>query len=96
LQKLDMEDSWFFEGNESGLPVCYNSVLDDCAGSDAIIVFAHDDVTIGDVFLREKLAETGLRHRRDRRQLAIQHQPGWPPDQVVSTTGQRMVGRSGA
>ena len=62
LQKLDMEDSWFFEGNESGLPVCYNSALDDCAGSDAIIVFAHDDVTIGDVFLREKLAVAFEKH----------------------------------
>jgi hypothetical protein len=56
LQKLDANDSWFFEDNESGLPVCYNSVLDDCAGSDVIIVFAHDDLTIGDLFLREKLA----------------------------------------
>jgi hypothetical protein len=56
LQKLGVERSCFFESNEIGLPVCYNSVLDDCAGSDVIVVFAHDDVTIGDVFLREKLA----------------------------------------
>jgi GT2 family glycosyltransferase len=55
LQKLDASDSWFFENNENGLSVCYNSVLDDCAGSDVIVVFAHDDVTIGDLFLREKL-----------------------------------------
>jgi hypothetical protein len=57
LQKLGVEDFCFFESNESGLPVCYNAVLDDCAGRDVIVVFAHDDVTIGDVFLREKLAD---------------------------------------
>ena len=28
LQKLGANDSWFFENNETGLPVCYNSVLD--------------------------------------------------------------------
>jgi GT2 family glycosyltransferase len=56
LQKLGMEDAWFFEGNESGLPACYNTVLDECAGTDVIVVFAHDDVAIGDAFLREKLA----------------------------------------
>ena len=55
-QKLDASDSLFFESNENGLPVCYNSVLNDWAGSDVIIVFAHDDLTIGDLFLREKLA----------------------------------------
>jgi GT2 family glycosyltransferase len=56
LQKLGIEDAWFFEGNENGLPACYNTVLDECAGTDVIVVFAHDDVTIGDAFLREKLA----------------------------------------
>jgi hypothetical protein len=57
LQKLGIEDAWFFEGNENGLPACYNTVLDECAGTDVIVVFAHDDVTIGDAFLREKLAD---------------------------------------
>jgi GT2 family glycosyltransferase len=57
LQKLGVEDSCFFESNESGLPVCYNAVLDDCTGRGVIVVFAHDDVTIGDAFLREKLAD---------------------------------------
>ena len=56
LQKLGIEDAWFFEGNANGLPGCYNTVLDECAGTDVIVVFAHDDVTIGDAFLREKLA----------------------------------------
>jgi hypothetical protein len=56
LQKLGIQDAWFFEDNESGLPVCYNSVLDECAGCELIVVFAHDDVTIGDLFFREKLA----------------------------------------
>jgi hypothetical protein len=46
LQKLGMEDSWFFEGNEKGLSVCYNTVLDECAGTDVVVVFVHDDVTI--------------------------------------------------
>ncbi len=57
LQKLGIEDSCFFENNQKSLPGCYNAVLDDCAGTDVIIVFAHDDVRIGDVFLREKLAD---------------------------------------
>jgi Glycosyltransferase like family len=55
LQRLGVEDSFFFESNESGLPACYNTVLNDYAGRDVIIVFAHDDVTIGDIFLHEKL-----------------------------------------
>jgi protein O-GlcNAc transferase len=45
----------FFEHNRRGLPACYNEVLDERAGRNEIIVFAHDDVLIGDISLREKI-----------------------------------------
>jgi hypothetical protein len=48
---------FFFEHNSKGLPACYNSVLDENVGRDDVVVFVHDDVTIGDVFVREKLAD---------------------------------------
>jgi hypothetical protein len=62
LQKLGIENFLFFENNTRGLPYCYNSVLDERAGRDEIIVFAHDDVTIGDTFFKEKLNEASCKY----------------------------------
>jgi GT2 family glycosyltransferase len=44
-----------FEHNARGLGECYNEVLDNCAGGDVIVVFAHDDVRVEDAFIQEKL-----------------------------------------
>jgi hypothetical protein len=62
LTKLGTERFRFFENNRLGLSSCYNSVLDDEPGGDGIIVFVHDDVTIGDLFLHEKLNEAFDKH----------------------------------
>jgi GT2 family glycosyltransferase len=45
----------FFEHNTRGLPACYNEVLAERAGRNEVIVFAHDDILIGDISLREKI-----------------------------------------
>lgn len=55
LQKLQLRDYYFFENNRRGLPECYNEYLDRMAGSDRILVLAHSDVTVADVFVQEKL-----------------------------------------
>lgn len=55
LRALGMGDFHFFEYNRRGLPECYNEWLDRLAGQDVLLVLAHDDVMLGDVFLREKL-----------------------------------------
>src|SRR5205807_799558 len=52
-----IEQYRFFENNEQGLSARYNSVLEERAGHDEIVVFVHDDVTICDVYVREKLNE---------------------------------------
>lgn len=57
LRKLGTDRSLFFENNQKGLSTCYNSVLDERAGRDEIVIFVHDDVTIGDLFIQEKLTE---------------------------------------
>jgi hypothetical protein len=48
----------FFENNTAGLPSCYNQILDARVGRKEIIVFAHDDILIGDISLYEKLCGT--------------------------------------
>jgi hypothetical protein len=55
LQALGIRDCHFFEHNRRGLPECYNEYLDRLAGSDGILVLAHADVTVSDVFVREKV-----------------------------------------
>lgn len=55
LVKLGTDRFQFFEENRAGLATCYNRVLDERSGRDEIVVFVHDDVTIGDLFIREKL-----------------------------------------
>jgi GT2 family glycosyltransferase len=57
LRKLGMDCFLFFENNQEGLPTCYNRMLDEKAGRDEIVIFVHDDVTIGDVFFQEKITE---------------------------------------
>jgi SEC-C motif/Glycosyltransferase like family len=56
LRKLGADRFHFFEHNQNGLPHCYNSVLDGNLGGDGVIIFAHDDLVLGDLFIREKLA----------------------------------------
>jgi hypothetical protein len=62
LRKLGTDRFLFFENNQKGLSTCYNSVLDERAGRDEIVIFVHDDVTIGDLFIQEKLTEVFDRH----------------------------------
>jgi hypothetical protein len=50
-------DSWeFAEDNTAGLAARYNQFLRAHAGQDAIAILAHDDLSIEDVFVREKLS----------------------------------------
>jgi GT2 family glycosyltransferase len=56
LRKLGADRFRFFEHNETGLPHGYNSVLDESLAGDGVIIFVHDDVVLGDLFIREKLA----------------------------------------
>jgi hypothetical protein len=55
LQALGVNSFHFFEHNQRGLPVCYNECLDRLAGSAQILVLAHSDITLADVFVREKV-----------------------------------------
>jgi len=55
LQALGIREYQFFENNRRGLPECYNECLDKMAGSDRILVLAHSDLTLADVFVREKV-----------------------------------------
>ena len=57
LRKLGMDCSLFIENNREGLSTRYNRILDERAGRNEIAIFAHDDVTIGDIFLQEKMTE---------------------------------------
>jgi hypothetical protein len=54
---LGIERFIFVEDNRHGLATCYNRFLDEHAETNALALFAHDDVSIDDVFVREKLAE---------------------------------------
>ncbi len=92
LRALGVRDFHFFEHNRRGLPACYNEWLDRLAGQDVLLVLAHDDVQLGDVFFRDKLHQV-------RKHFNITgvvgsavfdfHQPTqhyrwtlWPPDQL--------------
>jgi hypothetical protein len=57
LQKQRFDAFFFFENNRRGLPACYNEYLDKLAGSDRILVLAHADVAIADIFCQEKLTD---------------------------------------
>jgi GT2 family glycosyltransferase len=55
LLRLGIGEYRFIENNRRGLPACYNEALAEFAGRDQILVFVHDDVTVADTFVREKL-----------------------------------------
>jgi hypothetical protein len=55
LEKLQIGDFHFYEHNRRGLSDCYNEYLDKLAGSDRILVLVHSDITLADVFVREKV-----------------------------------------
>jgi hypothetical protein len=55
LQAFTRVDARFFEHNRVGLSTRYNAVLEEYRDSDRIIVFVHDDVTIDDLAIHEKL-----------------------------------------
>ena len=57
LEKLGICDYFFFENNRRGLPECYNEYLDKLALTDRILVLVHSDVTIADIFVRDKVIE---------------------------------------
>jgi hypothetical protein len=62
LQRLGIDSFQFFEKNEKGLSTCYNLILDAKSGSDEIVIFVHDDVSIRDVFFREKINDALEKH----------------------------------
>jgi hypothetical protein len=62
LRKLGTDRFLFMENNRKGLSTCYNCILDERASRDEIVIFVHDDVTIGDLFLREKMTEAFDEH----------------------------------
>jgi hypothetical protein len=62
LQRLAIDRFQFFENNTKGLSSCYNFILESKAGSDEIVVFVHDDVSIGDAFFQEKIDDAFDRH----------------------------------
>jgi hypothetical protein len=55
LCKLGIDRYLFIESNVKGLSCCYNSILNERSGRDEIVIFVHDDVTIGDLFFQEKI-----------------------------------------
>jgi len=55
LRKLGADCFLFIENNRKGVSTCYNRILDEKSGRDEIVIFVHDDVTIGDLFLQEKI-----------------------------------------
>ncbi len=57
LRKLGTDCFLFVENNRKSLSTCYNRLLDEKSGGDEIVIFVHDDVTIGDLFLHEKITE---------------------------------------
>ncbi len=58
LERLPINKVCFIEHNRRGLSECYNEFLDTHAGSDAIALLVHDDVTIADTFITEKLTKS--------------------------------------
>jgi hypothetical protein len=62
LQKLGIDHFQFFENNRGGLSSCYNLVLGEKAGSDEVVIFVHDDVSIRDAFFQEKIDDAFDRH----------------------------------
>ena len=55
LQKLGLTNFRFLEHNRRGLSAGYNTFLRQFANTNRILVFVHDDVTLADVFIQEKL-----------------------------------------
>jgi Glycosyltransferase like family len=62
LQRLGIDRFQFFENNTKGLSNCYNFILESKVGSDEIVVFAHDDVSIRDGFFQEKIDDAFDKH----------------------------------
>jgi len=46
-----------FDNNTTGLSALYNAAIEQAAGSPAILVFVHDDVSINDFFWTERIHE---------------------------------------
>ena len=57
LQRLGIATFEFFENNRAGLGQCYNAAIERHAGTDHLLVFVHDDVTIADAFVLDKLRQ---------------------------------------
>jgi len=57
LGKLGIDRYYFDEDNTAGLSARYNKFFEEHAGGSEIAILAHDDVSIEDVFVREKLSE---------------------------------------
>ena len=51
-------DFHVFKDNKRGLSECYNEVLKDQANANKTVLFVHDDVSLEDLFLYEKLIDS--------------------------------------
>ncbi len=80
MHKANAPELLLFDNNTTGLPALYNAAIEQAAGSPAILVFVHDDVSITDFFWMERIRE-GLRQfdvlglAGNRRRSP--HQPAW-------------------
>jgi len=77
LRKLGADCFLFIENNRKGVSTCYNRILDEKSGRDEIVIFVHDDVTIGDLFPSGEdhcgIRSGKLRHCRLSRNLGFQN-----------------------
>lgn len=92
-----------FAANSAGLPVVYNQALREAAGDPAILLFAHDDISLPDFFWPSRITER--LHHADVLGIAgcrrrVPNQPSWSFEDtrfVASAPEQRsgVVGHGG-
>jgi GT2 family glycosyltransferase len=85
LRKLGTDRFLFIENNQEGLSTCYNRILDERAGRDEILIFAHDDITISDLFFQEKIIKAFDQQQYAIAGLAGTSDFGIPPDLIVTS-----------
>ena len=58
-KNTDIYESIIFFDNKKGLSECYNEAIEkakqDKMLEDSVLLFCHDDLSLGDIFLKEKL-----------------------------------------
>lgn len=46
---------WVFFDNHDGLPRCFNKALDNIEKTEETVIFTHDDITIRDALIFDKI-----------------------------------------